>query len=215
MENINLLRLLGLPDSFANALLMVGLAFLLVPYCSGKDFGVFKIPEFSARARTRLKYASPLLLFAIPFAFAPIFAPLRSATAAADFAAKGFEALDLGHLSQAHYSFRRAAELAPSTPDWQNRRASWFYNAGLAAERQAKWPEAESSYRDALRLSPEDPQMHAALANVLMQEHYWEESEQHFADSLARGTKWPLWGGSTREDIERKMAAVKSKRSSP
>lgn len=215
MENINLLKLLGLPDSFANTLLMISLALLMVPYCSGKDFGVFKIPEFSARARTRLQYGSPLLLFAMLFAFAPIFAPLRSGTAATDFAAKGFEALNLGQLSQARYSFRRAAELAPSTPDWQNRRASWFYNAGLATERQANWSEAESSYRDALRLSPEDPQMHAALANVLMQQQRWEESEQHFAASLARGTMWPLWGGVTREEIERKRAAVKSKRSSP
>ena len=215
MENIGLLKLLGLPDTFANALLLVSLALLLVPYCSGKDFGVFKVPEFSAPARTRLRYGGPLLLLVTISAFLPIYAPLTSPTAAADFAAKGFEAFNLGHLSQAHYSFRRAAELAPSTQDWQNRRASWFYNAGLAAERQEKWSAAELSFRDALKFSPEDPQMHASLANILMQQQHWKESEQYFEASLARATKWPLWGGTTREEVECKIAAVKSKRSSP
>ena len=214
MDNISLMKLSGLPDAFTNTLLVFSFILVLVPYCAGKDFGVFKVPDVSMISRKILRLVAPVLFLAIMFAFLPIFSPAKNAAAAEAFKSKGFEAMNLGQWSHAQYAFRRAADLAPTTQDWDINRANWYYNAGLSAQRQDKWSDAESSYKEGLKLNPEDPQFHASLAYVLMQQQRWTESESHFKAALKRGTKWPLWGGAKREELERMLAAVQSKRSS-
>ena len=215
MNNISLINLSGIPDGFANTLLVFSFILILVPYYSGKDFGVLKVPDVSMGARRTLRIVGPILLFSVVFAFLPVFSPVKNAAAARAFASKGFEAMNLGQFIHAHAAFRKAADLAPTTQDWEIDRANWYYNAGLSAARVDKLSDAEFSYKEGLRLNPEDPQFHASLAYVLMEQRKWTESELHFKAALERGTKWPLWGGATREELELRLAAVRTNRPSP
>lgn len=59
---MSVLERLNIPPEFGTTLLLLGLILALAPYFSGKDFGIFKVPQFS-RGRRRLLYVvGPLLL---------------------------------------------------------------------------------------------------------------------------------------------------------
>lgn len=63
---------LGIPDGFGAVLLTFGFILVLAPYFSGADFGAFKIPLFTERARKWLKIIGPVvftlfILICIPF----------------------------------------------------------------------------------------------------------------------------------------------------
>ena len=208
MDNISLVKLSGLPESFANALLVFSFVLVLVPYCSGKDFGVFKVPDFSAPAKRALRYVSPVLLLVTVFAFVPIFSPIKNADEAKAYSEKGFDSLKWGQLIEAQYMFQKAADLEPDI----RKRSDWYYNAGLTAERQGKLVDAELLYRESLKLRPWDPQRNAAVGNILFRQKRWEKSEKYLRDALATGTKWPLWGTITHEELEGKLKEVPTTR---
>ena len=60
----NILQALGLPPAFGATLLGFGLILALAPYLAGTDFGLFKVPAFSARGVKRLRVLGPLALAA-------------------------------------------------------------------------------------------------------------------------------------------------------
>ncbi len=47
------------------------LILLIAPYAAGQDFGIFKVPSFSIRARRRLKLIAPVLCLVFAIGFAP------------------------------------------------------------------------------------------------------------------------------------------------
>lgn len=79
MTRESILQKSGLPQEFGVVLLVLALIFALAPYLSGTDFGIFKIPPFSARARRRLKIIGPPLFTVLVVLFVPLLEadPLR------------------------------------------------------------------------------------------------------------------------------------------
>lgn len=73
MENkISIIKLLGLPETFAVVLLTFSFILLLAPYFSGADFGLFKIPQFTDSARKKLKIIGPIIFLVLVILFIPI-----------------------------------------------------------------------------------------------------------------------------------------------
>lgn len=73
MDKLSLYKLSGLPDSFGVVLLSFSFILLLAPYLSGGDFGIFKIPIFSDKAKRGLKIFGPVLFLLCAVAFIPVF----------------------------------------------------------------------------------------------------------------------------------------------
>lgn len=71
-QRTSIIKLLGLPDTFAVVLLTFSFILALAPYFSGADFGLFKIPQFTDSARKKLKVIGPLLFLAIGMLFIPM-----------------------------------------------------------------------------------------------------------------------------------------------
>jgi hypothetical protein len=65
--------ILGIPLEFQVVMLTFIFILFLSPYFSNVDFGIFKIPEFTQKAKSKLKIIGPilLLLFFIPIIPAP------------------------------------------------------------------------------------------------------------------------------------------------
>ncbi|MCD2453606.1 hypothetical protein GO003_024825 [Methylicorpusculum oleiharenae] len=61
-----------LPSDFGILLLTLALIVSIAPYAAGHDYGNIKIPEFSERARTRLKWFGPVLLLLVLFLHLPV-----------------------------------------------------------------------------------------------------------------------------------------------
>ncbi|CAN7463098.1 hypothetical protein [Paraburkholderia hospita] len=72
MSKQSLLALLGLPDQFGVALLLLALALFLAPYLAGHDFGVVKIPSFNPAARRILRFIGPVCLLAVVLLHVPL-----------------------------------------------------------------------------------------------------------------------------------------------
>ena len=75
MQGQSLFNILGLPATFTSALLIVGLILLLAPYTGGRDFGLFKIPDFGASANNKLRIIGPIVFVLLLVSFAPLFPP--------------------------------------------------------------------------------------------------------------------------------------------
>lgn len=73
LDRVSLFKLSGLPEPFGAVLLVLCLILLLVPYFSGSDFGIFKIPIVRNETRKVLKIVGPMLLLPCVFLFLPIF----------------------------------------------------------------------------------------------------------------------------------------------
>lgn len=71
-DKINVVKLLGLPETFAVVLLTFSFVLLLAPYFSGADFGLFKIPQFTEPARRKLKIIGPIAFLLLFILFAPV-----------------------------------------------------------------------------------------------------------------------------------------------
>ncbi len=71
-ERASIVKLLGLPETFAVLLLTFSFILSLAPYFSGADFGLFKIPQFTDPARKKLKIIGPLIFLALVVLFVPI-----------------------------------------------------------------------------------------------------------------------------------------------
>jgi hypothetical protein len=67
---------LGLPQEFGLTLLTLALIASLVPYASGADFGLLKVPRFESARRKRLMLIGPLLLGLSISLFIPFWAPV-------------------------------------------------------------------------------------------------------------------------------------------
>jgi hypothetical protein len=70
-ERLNIVKFLGLPETFAVLLLTFCFVLVLAPYFSGADFGLFKIPKFTSSARKRLKIIGPICFLALVLLFVP------------------------------------------------------------------------------------------------------------------------------------------------
>jgi uncharacterized membrane protein YhdT len=71
-ERISIIKLLGLPETFAVVLLTFCLILLLAPYFSGADFGLFKIPQFTDFAKKKLKIIGPIVFAVLVILFVPV-----------------------------------------------------------------------------------------------------------------------------------------------
>ena len=71
-DKINIIKLIGLPDTFAVVLLTFSFILMLAPYFSGADFGLFKIPQFTELAQKKLKIIGPIIFLALLILFIPI-----------------------------------------------------------------------------------------------------------------------------------------------
>lgn len=71
-ERVSIIKLLGLPETFAVVLLTFSFILLLAPYFSGADFGLFKIPQFTDSARKKLKIIGPIVFLALVMLFVPM-----------------------------------------------------------------------------------------------------------------------------------------------
>jgi tetratricopeptide (TPR) repeat protein len=71
-ERASIIKLLGLPETFAVLLLTFSFILLLAPYFSGADFGLFKIPQFTDSARKKLKLIGPIAFLALVMLFVPL-----------------------------------------------------------------------------------------------------------------------------------------------
>lgn len=69
---ISIIKLLGLPETFAVVLLTFSFILVLAPYFSGADFGLFKIPQFTDSARKKLKMVGPVIFLVLVILFVPI-----------------------------------------------------------------------------------------------------------------------------------------------
>ncbi len=78
-EKINIIKLIGLPDTFAVVLLTFSFILALAPWFSGADFGLFKIPQFTDVAKKKLKIIGPIVFFALLILFVPMI-PQRAST---------------------------------------------------------------------------------------------------------------------------------------
>jgi hypothetical protein len=65
-------QILGIPDPIAGTFVAIAIVLTLAPYAAGADFGVVKVPRFSALARRRLKAIGPAVLFLAVGGFAPL-----------------------------------------------------------------------------------------------------------------------------------------------
>lgn len=73
-ERVSIIKLLGLPETFAVMLLTFSFILLLAPYFSGADFGLFKIPQFTDHARKKLKITGPIVFLLLLLLFVPLIA---------------------------------------------------------------------------------------------------------------------------------------------
>ncbi len=73
MDRVSLYKLSGLPDSFGVVMLSFFFILLLAPYFSGADFGLFKIPIFTAVAKKRLKLIGPFAFLICLLSYVPLF----------------------------------------------------------------------------------------------------------------------------------------------
>lgn len=80
-DKASIIKLLGIPESFAVIVLTFCFVLFLAPYFSGADFGFFKIPEFTDSARKKLKIIGPVVLLAWGMLFAPVISQPVAATA--------------------------------------------------------------------------------------------------------------------------------------
>jgi hypothetical protein len=71
-DRVSIIRIMGLPDTFAVVLLTFSLILAVAPYLSAKDFGLFKVPEFTDSARKKLRVLGPILFVAILVLFVPM-----------------------------------------------------------------------------------------------------------------------------------------------
>lgn len=71
-ERASIIKLLGLPETFAVLLLTFSFILFLAPYFSGADFGLFKIPQFTDPARKKLKIIGPIVFLALVALFVPM-----------------------------------------------------------------------------------------------------------------------------------------------
>ncbi len=76
---MSVLEATGLPSQFGTTLLLLFLILSIVPFFSGKDFGVLKIPEFGEASKRRLRLVGPLLLLTAIILHLPLL-PLRTPT---------------------------------------------------------------------------------------------------------------------------------------
>jgi hypothetical protein len=77
-EKVSLFKATQIPDSFGVVLLIFFLILLLAPYFSGADFGIFRIPLFTDKAKKWLKVIGPILFIFSILSFIPII-PIASA----------------------------------------------------------------------------------------------------------------------------------------
>jgi hypothetical protein len=71
-ERASIIKLLGLPETFAVVLLTFSFILALAPYFSGADFGLFKIPQFTDSARKKLKIIGPIIFLVLVILFVPV-----------------------------------------------------------------------------------------------------------------------------------------------
>jgi hypothetical protein len=71
-EKVSLFKATQIPDSFGVVLLVFFLILLLAPYFSGADFGVFRIPLFTDKAKKWLRIIGPILFILCVLSFIPI-----------------------------------------------------------------------------------------------------------------------------------------------
>ena len=62
MARLSVLQWLGLPSAFGGLLLAFGLVLSVGGWLSNHDFGLFKVPDFTAGAQKRLRIVGPLFL---------------------------------------------------------------------------------------------------------------------------------------------------------
>jgi hypothetical protein len=68
-DKISIIKVIGLPESFAVVLLTFSFILLLAPYFSGADFGLFKVPQFTDGARKKLKIIGPVIFLVLVMLF--------------------------------------------------------------------------------------------------------------------------------------------------
>jgi hypothetical protein len=73
LEKASVFKISGLPEAFGVLLLSVSFILLLTPYLSGKDFGLFKVPELGPTATSWWKRIGPGLFLLVVLAFIPLF----------------------------------------------------------------------------------------------------------------------------------------------
>lgn len=71
-DKTSLFELAKLPQPFGVTLLVLSLILLLSPYLSGADFGIFKIPSFTDRAKRNLKILGPIAFITMVLLFVPL-----------------------------------------------------------------------------------------------------------------------------------------------
>lgn len=62
----------GLPGEIGVILFVLGLIFSLAGAFGGKDFGIFRVPDFGATAHKYLIYIGPLIMVVVALGFAPL-----------------------------------------------------------------------------------------------------------------------------------------------
>ncbi len=70
-QRVSFFSLLKLPDT-VNVLLIFAFILLISPYLSGSDFGIFKIPSFSANLLQLLRIAGPIIFVVTLILFLPL-----------------------------------------------------------------------------------------------------------------------------------------------
>ena len=76
-EKISLFEWSRLPMPFGVAVLLLLLIFLLSPYFSGSNFGLFNIPQFAETQKRALKIIGPVLFVLSIFSFLPLWTTAR------------------------------------------------------------------------------------------------------------------------------------------
>ena len=214
MGTVSLLKVSGLPESFAVVLLTFAFILVLVPYFSAHDFGIFKIPQLSPRADRWCRLVAPLSLGFLILASVPFFQPSENVAAAREYEKRAYETFRKKRWGETRAAFIRAAGLAPSTQEWEIEKCQWFYNAALAAEYQQDWAAASDLYGKSLKLVPEDPQIHASLSRVLIEMKRWVDARNSTDAALRLASAWPLWGGTTEEELRARLRDIEAKSSS-
>jgi hypothetical protein len=78
-ERVSLFKVTQIPESFGAVLLIFFFILLLSPYFSGADFGIFKIPLFTDKAKRWFKIIGPILFVCCALSFLPLI-PANSST---------------------------------------------------------------------------------------------------------------------------------------